>query len=360
METINVPVPLMPNFMVLKNCVSEQTQFTDVTVDISDPIVNRKWSFLTSEIESVDPTIIHTFASASNVMVSFEAQASSGCKYSTSKNVSILNKPFASFTATPVQGGIPLLVQFSNKSTGATSYAWQFGDVAGSTSTNASPSFTYVNEGVYEVSLTAKNTQECCSAAKQSINANLPLIDAVVTQLDFTATPTGTLRPEITILNNGNVPISNIRLLIDIDNDVRLEEVITATIPVSGLYSYQVPFSFVESGVKFICVELDVPNDINPLSNRYCSGINSEVVIITPYPNPANSELLVEWIAEQELQTVIRFTSAMGREIADWSVEVVAGLNKLRINTADLPAGLYLVSIDTPASSKVFRVAIEH
>jgi PKD repeat protein len=61
--------------------------------------------------------------------------------------------PAADFTATPLTGAVPLTVTFSNNSTNADSYLWQFGD--GITSTIAAPSHTYEQNGVYTVTLTA-------------------------------------------------------------------------------------------------------------------------------------------------------------------------------------------------------------
>jgi PKD repeat protein len=57
------------------------------------------------------------------------------------------------FTAAPTNGSWPLDVNFANLSSGATNYAWNFGD--GHFSSAANPTNTYLNPGVYTVSLTA-------------------------------------------------------------------------------------------------------------------------------------------------------------------------------------------------------------
>jgi RHS repeat-associated protein len=59
----------------------------------------------------------------------------------------------ADFAAAPFVGTLPLTVTFTNSSTGATSYLWDFGD--SHTSTVISPTHTYTQAGVYTVSLTA-------------------------------------------------------------------------------------------------------------------------------------------------------------------------------------------------------------
>jgi len=64
--------------------------------------------------------------------------------------------PAANFIASPTSGCAPLLVQFTNTSTGnPTSYSWNLGNSANSTLQN--PSTTYTTPGTYSVSLTVAN-----------------------------------------------------------------------------------------------------------------------------------------------------------------------------------------------------------
>ena len=60
------------------------------------------------------------------------------------------------FSGSPTSGVAPLVVQFTDSSTGSpTSWSWNFGD--GGTATTQSPSHTYTAAGAYTVSLTATN-----------------------------------------------------------------------------------------------------------------------------------------------------------------------------------------------------------
>ncbi len=61
--------------------------------------------------------------------------------------------PVAGFTGMPVSGSTPLIVTFTNSSSGSIStYAWTFGD--GATSTSQNPSHNYTVAGTYSVALT--------------------------------------------------------------------------------------------------------------------------------------------------------------------------------------------------------------
>ncbi|NIO80980.1 MAG: M28 family peptidase, partial [Candidatus Aminicenantes bacterium] len=58
----------------------------------------------------------------------------------------------ADFTASPTSGAVPLTVNFTDLSVGATSWSWDFGDTG--TSTDKDPTYTYTSTGTYTVSLT--------------------------------------------------------------------------------------------------------------------------------------------------------------------------------------------------------------
>lgn len=65
----------------------------------------------------------------------------------------------SAFNATPLSGCVPLTVNFQNNSTNGTNYMWYFGDGDSSTVTN--PNHTYLDTGVYTVTLITINNSAC-------------------------------------------------------------------------------------------------------------------------------------------------------------------------------------------------------
>ena len=67
-----------------------------------------------------------------------------------------ISQPVASFTATPTAGCAPLIVQFTDNSSGnPTSWNWDLGN--GTISIKQNPTTTYFNAGTYIVKLTVSN-----------------------------------------------------------------------------------------------------------------------------------------------------------------------------------------------------------
>jgi gliding motility-associated-like protein len=78
-----------------------------------------------------------------------------GCEGIDSVTITIVPVPTASFSADPTAGLAPLTISFTNSSSNATIYNWQFGD--GSTSAQENSSHDYLNSGVFTVWLFASN-----------------------------------------------------------------------------------------------------------------------------------------------------------------------------------------------------------
>lgn len=98
--------------------------------------------------------------------------------------------PTANFTATPVTGCNPLVVQFTSTSTGnPTSYSWNFGNGA-SSSVLPNPSVTYTAPGTYTVSLTVSNANGSNTKTVNGFITVLPPPNVV-----FTASPTSGCPP---------------------------------------------------------------------------------------------------------------------------------------------------------------------
>ena len=111
-----------------------------------------------------------------------------GCTTAASTSVIISPAPVAVFTTT----NLPTLeVSFTNNSTNATSYAWDFGD--GFTSTQANPVHGYFTSGSFTVTLIAMNADGCDDTTSTTIQAQTTGIDELSTAFILYPNPTNGL-----------------------------------------------------------------------------------------------------------------------------------------------------------------------
>jgi PGF-pre-PGF domain-containing protein len=103
------------------------------------------------------------------------------------------NLPVAAFSVYPTSGKAPLNVAFTDKSTDATSWSWNFGD--GSTSAEKNPTHTYSAAGDYTVVLTVNNESGSNSKTLNIIVQEEQIQEKILPVADFDANPTGGSAP---------------------------------------------------------------------------------------------------------------------------------------------------------------------
>jgi gliding motility-associated-like protein len=115
--------------------------------------------------DGTDP--VHCFAQAGTYDVTLTITSPDGCNgsYTLVQAVEALPSPIASFTASPLVATIEdPSTQFLDRSSGAEQWLWSFGDPEDSTSTVASPEFTYPDVGCYTVLLRVSNAYACADS----------------------------------------------------------------------------------------------------------------------------------------------------------------------------------------------------
>lgn len=157
-------------------CQGQATAFTNNSTSAAGTLTYL-WNF-GDGTTSNNPTPTHTYAASGSYSVKLLAQTSNGCIDSITNTVTVNATSVASFTASTACLGTA--TTFTNNSTGATTYAWSFGD--GGTSTATAPTYTYAAPGTYTVSLVASNANGCSSTATSVVTVNPTPVP------DFTAT----------------------------------------------------------------------------------------------------------------------------------------------------------------------------
>ncbi|MFH2055405.1 MAG: PKD domain-containing protein, partial [bacterium] len=131
----------------------------DFSAETSYEVGTYSWSFGDGQVSSAAAPS-HTYTNAGQYSVSLVITTADGQHSVTHNNlVSVCEPPVASFSASVMSGTAPLLVSFTDLSSGApTSWSWDFGD--GGASNVQNPSHSFVNPGDYVVTMTV--AADCC------------------------------------------------------------------------------------------------------------------------------------------------------------------------------------------------------
>ena len=142
-------------------CLEQGIHFTNQSTAGSSPITSYSWDFGDGNASTTqNPT--HVYSAPGTYTVTLTVQAANGQADFEIKlaYVKVNPKPNANFTVTANGCSLPVNVSFNNTTTGATSYAWNFGNTQ--TSTLQSPAaVNYTSAGTYNVTLIATNSFGC-------------------------------------------------------------------------------------------------------------------------------------------------------------------------------------------------------
>ncbi len=159
------------------------------------------WDFDDGNVSSLNNQT-HTYTSPGIYDIKVVVQTAAGCFDSITQQVEIFPTPVADFNLIVADScHAPVIVNVQDNSSGATSYAWDFGNTTTSTLTN--PITAYPNPGIYDVKLIVSNQFGCEDSLTKAID-----IDNTVAS--FTIPPYDTCFPSIVVFNNTSINYSNI------------------------------------------------------------------------------------------------------------------------------------------------------
>lgn len=166
--------------------------------------VSVLWNF-GDATTSVQMNPVKSYASAGTYTIKL-VNNFGACSDSISKQIVVKASPTAAFSANQTTGCMtPFPVNFTNQSTAASSWSWNFGD--GATSGAQHPSHVYTTPGVYTVTLIAFNSNGCSDT--MVIPQFIQIVEPVITLNGFPQTGCVPLTINPTASITSNQPIAS-------------------------------------------------------------------------------------------------------------------------------------------------------
>ncbi len=173
------PAPPKADFKAHDACIGDTVHFTDLS---TGGIAYWRWYFGDGDSSHVQhPT--HVYSAAGTYTVKLRVLGPSGVD-SVMKTVEIWDVPTAGFTASPTTGAAPLQVTFTDQSSDADTWFWDFDD--GTSDTVSSPVHTFLSAGTYRVMQVVSNV---CGV--DSVTKIITVTPPPPPVANFVATPRG-------------------------------------------------------------------------------------------------------------------------------------------------------------------------
>ncbi|HKR07482.1 MAG TPA: PKD domain-containing protein [Bacteroidia bacterium] len=250
--TFGHPNPL--SFSNPTTCTDDIIQFT---LGTPGAFTSHTWDFGDGSPLTSQQNPSHNYPVPGDYIVTLTTNDTAGCTDIYTDTL-FVRTVVAGFTASgPTTGCFHLNVNFTNTSTGATDYLWDFGD--STTSTLQNPNHNYTSPGIYTVTLTA-SAGGCTRSVTQ---VNYVTVDVAVA--DFSYSAAGTCFPiTVTYTDLSVNPATWLWTFGDGGSD-------TVQNPVHTFYSAPT------AGVKLVMVNINGCHDIKTKNNINVTPVNISV-----------------------------------------------------------------------------------
>jgi len=266
------------------SCVNKPIHFIDASTGDN---LTYLWQFGDGTSGTVSNPV-HNYLNAGNYTVKLKVTDQNGCKDSLIKNNYIsISTPHASFAVSDsISSCPPLLVNFTNNSTGYNSFIWDFGD--GNNSTMLNPSHYYTSPGIYFARLSVTAPGGCTDTLIKRIQVNgpqgnffySPQTGCKPTTVSFTATSQNNISfiwdfSDGNILSTNDSAVTHVYTTIgDFIPKMILQDASGCTVPISGtenIHVMGVNVNF-QTDVQQFCDSGTVHFQNNSISNDPITG----------------------------------------------------------------------------------------
>ena len=360
-----------------------QVRFAAATTCVGEPVVLANQSTLNGwevaryfwDVSSVgtvldeSPTVV--FTEAGEFPVTLTVETKTGCTFSWDSTVVIQSAPLAAFEVAQLSGGAPLTVNPTNVSANYSQVQWTVnGELV---SEEVLPSLVLDEVGTYELALVAQNDIGCADTTRQTIEVVSPTLDIAVRELLRRDSDDASPQLVLSLENRGTLVASGMEVLVQLGDVVALTEPIDETLLPGQRLNYPLQTTLADlrnqrTPVEYICAAISIRrsagenlrtiSESDTTNNRACLSLSAPLLVETPFPNPADDEVVVSVLLERAEAVQLRLISATGELVlARQLPNAQPGLNTVLLDVSQTPAGTYTLEV-TAAGQTVSRRVI--
>lgn len=351
-RTITIHEKPIAKFTPVDFCVNSPAQLIDSSVSSSGTLNYWFWDVINHPFQSSlqHPSFTFNNADTGLYQLKLNVQNSMGCKDSVIKTIGVYPLPVTNFSFTPEIGLPPLFVTFNNNSIGGNTYFWDFGD--GTTSTNSSPTHTFIDSTIFNVNLTSISLYGCIDSISKQVQVIEPILDVALKNLYIEFIPgSNYMKVTVEIENVGLIPISAIDIvltnsstesIIEKWNGNLLPNTRTLHVFSSSIY---VPSGEIPDLVCSKAILINNILDANSTNNEVCRAIK-KFELINLYPNPTTNDLFLEFISPEPSNTEISIVDNSGKLVTNLFKGISQkGINRMTFLMSIYGEGMYILEL---------------
>lgn len=342
---------------------STLVSFTDLSSSGSGTISAWYWDFGDGN-SSTQQNPNHAYNALGTYLVCLTITTTTGCTDTHCDSVVVGGSSgifcSASLTATVSPSGVTVFSASGSGSGSIVNYTYDFGDGNTLTSTSATVTHVYASNGTYLACVDILFSDSCRATSCASVTIG----GSQGCQSSFFWYPDTTGQYSIIVVNTATG--SNLSYSWSFGDG-------------SGSNQPYPQHTYVGPGTYVVC--LTVTN--NNCTSTYCDSIVVVNKVSTPftinvvasgasavnpsqpghevslYPNPAHDFIQVDVTLETGAPVAVSLTDLSGRQVAQsLTSDLRSGKHSVRLNTQDLPAGLYLARVTAGSSTSTHKVMI--
>lgn len=328
-------------------CKGQEVSFTSSSVSVDDRISSWIWSFDSVDL-GFDSTYAYSPESLDSLQVKLLVKTRHGCSDSETKMIAVHDSPTADFSVSDTRSDAPALITFTNTSSGASSYLFDFADNSG-TQQSFPASHIYATPGSYTPSLVAISPFGCRDTTYQELLVLEKYLDVAVNNLTY-AVADSFLTVTAEFVNLSSSDVNSLDLVLELQDGGVVRDQLTSVIRYQGA-----PVVHTFSGMRVtsennsFCVKALNPNgeaDMKPDDNSVCRSISELSYQAVLYPNPAGDHISVDLHSLTDAMVDLAFYDSRGSLVKTRSsISILKGITRYTLDISDLDKGIYNLRI---------------